>query len=494
MMTQGVMTQAMNLLGGSQGSTAAKNKKTGSDFGLFMESSVSTGKNTANLNEADSTASNTATAKDTRYEKRSMTESSVRKGDTSKEDNRSEKINSTSESQETPITKSKEVMNSTSEKASETDNTKDASENEQLASEILGMLQQVRDMLMEILQISPEELDQLIEKYQAMNAEFSPVDLLQPDTLSQLVLVNSGKTDPLSVLTDEKLANNMKQLLEAMQQIKSDVGLPISLEQMKAILEEVKAAMDFNLQDSLQTQDSSLQNESLTNQMVSAENTEQLETETSYQEDASSDLPKIIVSHENSAGSQTDTRGDRNQNSDTLDQYQAFVEKLVQVTQTTQTDLSGNAFQVTEIRDITNQIVEHIKISIKPESTSMEMQLNPENLGKVNLTIQSKSGVMTAHFVVQNELSKEAIESQINTLRETLNQQGIKVEQIEVAVSAYAFGQNEQSDQSNQPEDNKNQSGRKISLEEAFAMSELPVEESSLQEDGLRGSQIDYTA
>jgi flagellar hook-length control protein FliK len=124
----------------------------------------------------------------------------------------------------------------------------------------------------------------------------------------------------------------------------------------------------------------------------------------------------------------------------------------------------------------------------------MELQLNPENLGKVNLSVQSKNGVMTAQFVVQNETSKEAIESQLHTLRETLNQQGIKVEAIEVTVSTYAFEQNQESS-NNQSEAPKEHSGRQISLEEAFNMSEVSEEE-NLAEDitGIRGSQIDYTA
>ena len=159
-------------------------------------------------------------------------------------------------------------------------------------------------------------------------------------------------------------------------------------------------------------------------------------------------------------------------------------------------DASGNPVQVNDLWEIANQIIERIKVSIKPDQTSMQLQLNPENLGKVNLTVQSKNGVMTAQFVVQSELSKEAIESQLPMLRETLNQQGLKVEAIEVSVSTYAFDQATQNGSGNQADTSEsNQTQKKITFDEAIQMSE--EEESDLEPEsiiGTLGSQIDYTA
>jgi len=123
------------------------------------------------------------------------------------------------------------------------------------------------------------------------------------------------------------------------------------------------------------------------------------------------------------------------------------------------------------------------------------LQLNPEHLGKVNLSLQSKDGAMTAQFVVQNELTKEAIESQIFTLKETLEHQGIKVETIEVTVANYGFDQNSHTGANKEQTKQNNSPGRKITMEEAVSMSELPQEETITENiTGLRGSQIDYQA
>lgn len=92
--------------------------------------------------------------------------------------------------------------------------------------------------------------------------------------------------------------------------------------------------------------------------------------------------------------------------------------------------------------EIIRQIVDEIRTTVKPDMTSMEMQLNPEHLGRINLQIVSKGGTVTANIMAQNEAVKEAIESQVTQLKETLESQGVKVEAIEVTVGSREFNQN----------------------------------------------------
>ena len=42
--------------------------------------------------------------------------------------------------------------------------------------------------------------------------------------------------------------------------------------------------------------------------------------------------------------------------------------------------------RVEVMRDIVNQVLDQRRIHIKPDTTSMELTLNPENLGKISLT------------------------------------------------------------------------------------------------------------
>ncbi len=128
---------------------------------------------------------------------------------------------------------------------------------------------------------------------------------------------------------------------------------------------------------------------------------------------------------------------------------------------------------------------------IRPEQTSMEMQLNPEHLGKVNLNITSKNGVMTAQFLTQTQVAKEAIESQVQILRETLEQQGLKVEAIEVNVSEYAFQKNGESAEKESQQQEKSKRRQILHIDDTTAQEE---QEQIEQVVDLTGSNVNYTA
>ncbi|MBQ4531512.1 MAG: flagellar hook-length control protein FliK [Lachnospiraceae bacterium] len=98
--------------------------------------------------------------------------------------------------------------------------------------------------------------------------------------------------------------------------------------------------------------------------------------------------------------------------------------------------------QRTDFEGIVKQIVEQIKVQIRPDVTSMELQLNPENLGKVNLHVSSKEGAVTAQLFVQNETVKTMVEGQLSILREAMAQQGVRVEAVEVAIETGSFERN----------------------------------------------------
>ncbi len=94
------------------------------------------------------------------------------------------------------------------------------------------------------------------------------------------------------------------------------------------------------------------------------------------------------------------------------------------------------------VENILNQVKEEIKISIRQEVTSMELQLHPASLGKVGLHIEAKAGALTAQFVAENAQVKQALESQVTELKETLVNKGIRIEDVEVTLASHTFEQN----------------------------------------------------
>ncbi len=104
--------------------------------------------------------------------------------------------------------------------------------------------------------------------------------------------------------------------------------------------------------------------------------------------------------------------------------------------------------------------------------------------------------MLTAHFITQNEAVKAAIEGQIVQLRETFEEQGVKVEAIEVTVQTHEFEQNlEQGRGRDSQETDKKNRTRKLRLEEPAAVENVD-EEDALQAEMMaaRGSTVSYTA
>ena len=131
----------------------------------------------------------------------------------------------------------------------------------------------------------------------------------------------------------------------------------------------------------------------------------------------------------------------------------------------------------------------------------MEMQLNPENLGKIYVQVTAKEGVATAHLAVQNEIVKEALENQTIQLRENMNQQGIKVEAVEVTIASHEFERNlEQNQQGSAQDEQREQASksprRNISMNQLDELSGLMSEEEMLVAKIMRdnGNSVDFTA
>jgi len=110
-----------------------------------------------------------------------------------------------------------------------------------------------------------------------------------------------------------------------------------------------------------------------------------------------------------------------------------------------------------DTEDIISQIMTQARVMNTQTVSSIEMQLNPESLGKILLQVTEKEGQIKAQIFTQNENVKQALESQMADFKVNMNQLGIKVDAVEVTVSSHAFEENlegefNQNSQENQPE------------------------------------------
>ena len=156
-----------------------------------------------------------------------------------------------------------------------------------------------------------------------------------------------------------------------------------------------------------------------------------------------------------------------------------------------------------QANSIMSQVTESIRVNYTADTTSMEMQLHPASLGTVNMHIASTNGVVTAHILVQNEAVKAAIESQLITLQQTFDEQGTKVEAVEVSVANYDLNRGTGSDTGSNTEGQANGRAGRVGTRRRINLNELAEEDlEELTEDeklsadmmARSGNSLDYKA
>ncbi|MBP5298570.1 MAG: flagellar hook-length control protein FliK [Lachnospiraceae bacterium] len=139
-----------------------------------------------------------------------------------------------------------------------------------------------------------------------------------------------------------------------------------------------------------------------------------------------------------------------------------------------------------DTQNIIRQINDYMRLNVSGPETSLEMQLNPANLGRVNINISVREGMVTAQLAVENAAVKQALESQMVTLRENMNNQGLKVEAVEVTIASHEFEQNLENgaptgQQQSQPggEGRQNERNRNLNLQDLTAegLEEMPEDQ-----------------
>lgn len=92
--------------------------------------------------------------------------------------------------------------------------------------------------------------------------------------------------------------------------------------------------------------------------------------------------------------------------------------------------------------DIVRQVVDEIRLNLSKDVTSMTLQLNPEQLGKVQIHVTTKNGVMQAQIIAETEAARNAVESGLSLLKEAFDNRDLKVDAIEVMIGTQDYFEN----------------------------------------------------
>ncbi|WP_312492559.1 flagellar hook-length control protein FliK [Anaerosporobacter sp.] len=377
---------------------------------------------------------------------------------------------------------SKKTVNETK-KSDLTDATKNVSNDKNPIEDKLNQLTtEVKNIIMDNLEITEEQLEVIMS-----TLGLNYLQLLEPSNLAQVFMEANGLNDPTQMLTDQLLSDQFSQLVEQIGQVDlEEMGL--TTEDIALYLEKLNLnnAEDVPAEEAMVTttvnddsEEDVVDNQKTLNQKSTVEN---------------QDIKVEVQKH--TTDSDADSSSSNKQNQDASVEHANLNTILNNVTKVNTVESFGNELvQIQQLRDIANQVVEQIKVIIKPDQTSMEMNLNPESLGKVNLVVAEKNGLLTAQFTVQNEIAKEALESQMQTLKDNFTNQGLKVDAVEVLVSNSPFSQDNMSEGS---KEQQKSSGKKknINLADLDLLEDDITEEDAMKIDIMskNGNSVDYSA
>lgn len=355
--------------------------------------------------------------------------------------------------------------------------------------EIDKVLKDVKEQIKKTFGLTDEELQGFLD-----NLGIAMQDLLMPSNLTNLVAEIAGVDDALALLTDSDLSEQLKSLMDYVDSQISNLSenLNVSSEQLKEYIETLSAKSKDT--------EGLKQPETVMNTLVSDDekkanvlHDDRLETIIENR--------MTVESSVKTESASTERGQSQNEKQSKSDNTHVFTDVAANLAQNIENAFSTIQVEGTSKIDTTSiiqQILDAVNVRATEEISSMEIQLNPENLGKINLSVVIKDGIITAQLTAQDEAVKKAIETQLLTLKENLNNQGLKVEAIEVTVESHGYEANQQFERGNSEHENQNKKTRSaLRLDSLNGLSddEMSEEEISLRDTLINeNSSVEYTA
>ncbi len=399
---------------------------------------------------------------------------------------------------------------------------------EQIVEKIEEVVEEIQDSIKEEFDVTDEDIQLAME-----NLGLTVIDLLDPQKLVELVTEITGEADSIALVMNDEFANVLDVATKLTNQLFEETNASFTeikelFNQINTNVENVEPkfdmsdeqVVDINLIDDNESLKISEARVEIQTQVASnPKNTDVYETKESVvQNDMTtvSDKPVVEVKQSETNNQEDAFTGGQNENEKSLtnnrpsvQEESIFSNQLVnpmeqkpqlQFTPTQEVILpSGESIHASEIA---NQLIEHAKVLNTAESTTMEMTLNPEGLGKIFVEVTQKGDEIVAKIFTENEAVKHALESQMATLRTDMNQNATKVTSIEVSVGTHEFERNleENGDGSSKQNGNNNEqaSGRRgrIDLNSLDDMGDIFSDEEMLIAQMMKdnGNSLDFMA
>lgn len=355
-----------------------------------------------------------------------------------------------------------------------------------LLQELFGLLDVELQDIMSQLSLQPQDL--------LVQVDTVGITLVNTDAIQNLLLGVHGMEDATAFLTNEELNQELISVTEQISTLLAD-GFHVAPEDLTelepALLSDFAEQMGkWNAKADPETQTAINQPEDDSTAIQDGEVMtvvyEEVKTETGSEDGQRQDQ---------TLADEQSTSTDRPLQDEPVSHTAAgaFTENLVKAFGEVRENANVSAPAETTMQQIVEQVVRQVRIRVMPETTSMQLQLHPASLGRVALTVATTAvGTATASLVVENQMAKEALESQMIQLKETFAEQGLKVDAVEVTVAEFGFKKENQ--QQDDPSGNRKQNRRFRSDDEASGEEDAKTEQVTASERRDVNSMVDYTA
>ena len=288
----------------------------------------------------------------------------------------------------------------------------------------------------EILNVDVSEVMQACE-----DLAISTSDLVMPENMNLLAADVMGDGGVESLLTDQNILDTASELNKMAAEVLENAGFePAEVSEVMATAVRTEDAQATVALEEVPDSESLVQSADVSEGTVPVENAAPaMQAENNNASDTTGD---DTSSDENRTVKRDDRHDDR-QAVHTAGNAQDAA--AVQGPDTAEAGAAAEArpqSYLSNPAEVAEQVIEKIKSQVKDDFSSLELSLHPASLGNVAINLVSKSGVVTAQFSTETEAARAALESQIMVLKQNLEEQGVKIDAVEVTVSSHAFEQN----------------------------------------------------
>lgn len=334
--------------------------------------------------------------------------------------------------------------------------------NKQEEADIVNALELILQQIRQVLGVEDVQIQESMQ-----NLEMTSIDLINPEKIAQLVADLSGEESTIGFIADENMYNSLQELTASVETILDELVSKTGLEK-ESILEGLDVPIelfdkditqDLQIDQVVETEDTDIIDMAVENKVendfevvseVKAFETKESEdinskslnieknsTEGITQNDTTVEISKTDDSEADSDKS-TESGNDNLSGNGQAQGFNSDLENIEALT----TDNDAVLDEKAGTEAIIRQLADFVKINSGKEITEMELQLHPASLGTVNVQLATKGGNITAQFTTENETVRAAIEAQATQLQLDLEEQGIKIDAIEVTVASHQMEKN----------------------------------------------------